>query len=195
MGFTGGGELIFEADVKGGVGMGSESHSCFAGYVFGFSVFISNGIFNLIPVYHQWLHCLTGVHTAIRTCMLTICPSPFCPLTIAVTSTRVSLATKFRMHRSYLLEWPVCAWRSNLRAEEKGRAARKRRVLAAEPMRTILATTIESRKIKQTAGTTTWTATDCRKVKVLLRWTFGFSNRKLTSLLRSAWRAKSASPS
>lgn len=126
--------------------------------------------------------------------MLTICPSPFCPLTIAVTSTRVSLATKFRIHRSYLLEWPVCAWRSNLRAEEKGIAARRRRVLAAGPMRTILATTVKGRMTEQTVKTTIWTATDCRRVELVLSWRFGFSNRKLTSLLKFAWRAKSASP-
>ena len=72
--------------------------------------------------------------------MLTVWPSPFCPLTIAVTSTKVSFATKFRMHRSYLEEWPVCAWRSNLSAKERGRAARRRILLMAKPMRTILAT-------------------------------------------------------
>lgn len=51
------------------------------------------------------------------TCILTRMPSPLLPLTIAVTTTRVSLATKFRMHRSFLVscDWEV-AWRSNLRA-------------------------------------------------------------------------------
>ena len=61
--------------------------------------------------------------------MLTICPSPFCPSTIAVTRTRVSLPTKFRMHLSYLLLWPVCAARSNLSAREKGRTMRNRRAV------------------------------------------------------------------
>ena len=63
------------------------------------------------------------------TCILTICPSPFCPSTIAVTRTRVSLPTKFRIHLSYLLLWPVCAVRSNLSAREKGRTMRNRRAV------------------------------------------------------------------
>lgn len=50
LGCTGGGELVFEADVKGGVGVGGKSHSSFASYIFRFSVFVSNGIFDLVPV-------------------------------------------------------------------------------------------------------------------------------------------------
>lgn len=47
--------------------------------------------------------------------MLTCCPSPLWPLTVAVTTTRVSEATKFLMHRC---RWPAgSAGRSNLRAE------------------------------------------------------------------------------
>ena len=60
-----------------------------------------------------------------RTCILTCCPSPLLPPTIAVTRTRVSLATKFRIHRSYLLLCPVCAERSNFKAKEKGRKNRR----------------------------------------------------------------------
>lgn len=49
--------------------------------------------------------------------MFTRMPSPLLPLIVAVTTTKVSLATKFRIHRSFLLscDWDV-AWRSNLRA-------------------------------------------------------------------------------
>jgi len=54
--------------------------------------------------------------------MLTDMPSPTAPLTVAVTTTRVSLATKFRMHRS----WPCVAPRSNLRACEQ--AAKRTRL-------------------------------------------------------------------
>src|ERR1700753_4104769 len=49
-------------------------------------------------------------------CMLTIIPSPRLPLTIAVTTTSVSLVTKFRMHRSFFALCPGCATSSNLRA-------------------------------------------------------------------------------
>lgn len=51
------------------------------------------------------------------TCMLTRMPSPLLPETIAVTTTRVSLATKFRTHLSFLLSCDCeVAWRSNFRA-------------------------------------------------------------------------------
>lgn len=125
--------------------------------------------------------------------MLTICPSPFCPLTIAVTSTRVSLATKFRMHRSYLLEWPVCACRSNLRAEEKGRAARTRRVLAAEPMRTMLATTVESSRTEH-GWDDSQSIPDCYRIEVLLKMEIWLLQRLIDIPAGLSWRAKSASP-
>lgn len=49
--------------------------------------------------------------------MLTRMPSPLLPETIAVTTTRVSLATKFRTHLSFLLSCDCeVAWRSNFRA-------------------------------------------------------------------------------
>lgn len=49
--------------------------------------------------------------------MFTRMPSPLVPLTIAVTTTRVSLATKFRMHRSFLLSCDCdVACRSNFNA-------------------------------------------------------------------------------
>lgn len=59
------------------------------------------------------------------TCILTTCPSPLLPLIIAVTTTSVSLFTKFRIHRSFLELWPECATRSNLRAWENGRTIRR----------------------------------------------------------------------
>ena len=59
--------------------------------------------------------------------MLTCCPSPLLPDTVAVTTTSVSLLTKFLIHRSFLAECPGCATRSNLRADERvARTARKR---------------------------------------------------------------------
>jgi hypothetical protein len=49
--------------------------------------------------------------------MFTRMPSPLVPLTIAVTTTSVSLATKFRMHRSFLLSCDCdVAGRSNFNA-------------------------------------------------------------------------------
>ncbi len=51
--------------------------------------------------------------------MLTCCPSPFEPPTVTVTTTSVSLATKFRIHRSDFLCWPDgCAVKSNLSATD-----------------------------------------------------------------------------
>jgi hypothetical protein len=62
------------------------------------------------------------------TCILTICPSPLLPLIVAVTTTSVSLVAKFLMHRSFLVLWPECATRSNLRACENGRTTRRIRM-------------------------------------------------------------------
>lgn len=45
---------------------------------------------------------------------MTTMPSPLKPSTLAVTTTSVSLATKFRMHLSF---FPCLASRSNFRAE------------------------------------------------------------------------------
>jgi hypothetical protein len=47
--------------------------------------------------------------------MFTICPSPLLPSSVAVTTTSVSLFTKFRMHRSFLLCGGL-AMRSNFNA-------------------------------------------------------------------------------
>ncbi len=60
----------------------------------------------------------TQGHALSLTCMLTCMPSPLVPSTVAVTTTRVSLATKFRTHRLGLLPL-LWAWRSNLSAFAK----------------------------------------------------------------------------
>lgn len=62
-----------------------------------------------------------------RTCISTFCPSPLFPPTVAVTTTRVSLLTKFRMHRSCGLD---SATRSNLRANDRRGRRQKRRSLS-----------------------------------------------------------------
>lgn len=62
-------------------------------------------------------HHRASVARAVLTCMFTRMPSPLVPLTIAVTTTNVSLATKFRMHRSFLLSCDCdVACRSNFNA-------------------------------------------------------------------------------
>lgn len=54
--------------------------------------------------------------------MFNVWPSPLLPLTVAVTTTNWSLATKFRMHRSFCLDsWPGWACISNFRAVMRGR--------------------------------------------------------------------------
>lgn len=53
--------------------------------------------------------------------MFTTCPSPLVPPTMAVTTTRVSLATKFRIHRWYLALLPGWEARSNLRDHDNCR--------------------------------------------------------------------------
>lgn len=121
-------ELVLEADVECGVRMGCECHSRLTDNVFGSPVLIANCILDLGDEVCQQGVTQAGSHSLCRglTCMLTICPSPFCPSTIAVTRTKVSLDTKFRMHLSYLLLCPVCAARSNLSAQEKGRTTKRR---------------------------------------------------------------------
>jgi hypothetical protein len=56
--------------------------------------------------------------------MLTTIPSPFIPPIVAVTTTKVSLETKFRMHLSDLWLRYGNAWRSNLRASVHTRRSR-----------------------------------------------------------------------
>lgn len=61
----------------------------------------------------------------IHTCIFTIIPSPLDPLRVAVTTTRVSFDTKFRMHLSDFLSWCGYAWRSNLSASAQAKNNRK----------------------------------------------------------------------
>jgi hypothetical protein len=59
--------------------------------------------------------------------MFNVWPSPLLPLTVAVTTTSWSFATKFLMQRSLLADsWPGWAWMSNLRAATRGRRKAKR---------------------------------------------------------------------
>ena len=48
-GRTVGDKLILEADIKGGVRVGGECHSCLAREVFGLAVFVADRIFDLYP--------------------------------------------------------------------------------------------------------------------------------------------------
>lgn len=57
--------------------------------------------------------------------MSTLCPSPLLPSMVAVTTTRVSLLTKLRIHRSCGLD---SACKSNLRAQESSGRSKSSRV-------------------------------------------------------------------
>ena len=122
-------ELVLKADVECGVGVGCECHPSLPNNIFRSSIFIAHCILDLAQSTILAKVAPSLVALGKLTCILTICPSPFCPSTIAVTSTSVSFPTKFRMHLSYLLLWPVCAARSNLSAREKGRRRRDRRTV------------------------------------------------------------------
>lgn len=69
------------------------------------------------------------------TCMLTVMPSPLCPLMIAVTTTSVSFPTKFCMHRHGFCSWPACACRSNLRAWARETNRRTLQAYCSSPLR------------------------------------------------------------
>ena len=144
-------ELVLEADVKSSVGVGCECHSRLSDYILGSSVFIADGVFDLSSAREVSNASFVTAGSELRgplTCMLTTCPSPFMPSTIAVTSTSVSLPTKFRMHLSYLVLEPVCAARSNLRAQEKGRMAMKSSKLCIGVGHAILKTLSSGRVMK-----------------------------------------------
>lgn len=116
-------EYVLEAHIEGGVGVRREYGSLLAGDVSRAAVLVTDGVSDLQGGrYGQGQHekkrkksCFPGIRHG-RTCMLTVWPSPFDPLTMAVTTTNVSLATKFRMHRSFLPSRCGTAARSNLRA-------------------------------------------------------------------------------
>ena len=129
----GGGEDVLEADVEGAVGMGGEGGARLALHVLGFGVVVSEGVEDLknttvqladasMPPYFRFQRSVL----AALTCILRVWPSPRFPLTVVVTTTNWSLATKLRMHLSLLFDsWPGCAWMSNLRAETRGRRTTK----------------------------------------------------------------------
>ena len=75
----------------------------------------------LFPPAQEWLQTQAGL-----TCILTCIPSPFCPDTVAVTTTSVSLPTKFLIHRSFFELWPCWATRSNFSASTIGRKRDRR---------------------------------------------------------------------
>lgn len=123
-------QQVLEADVECSIRVGREDRPLLAGDVLWPAVLVSYRITDLcvgddscqhrfrtgqavvLPAAQQRGRCVGRL-----TCMFTRMPSPLVPLTIAVTTTRVSLATKFRMHRSFLLSCDCdVACRSNFNA-------------------------------------------------------------------------------
>lgn len=100
---------IFKAYVESGVRMGCESQSGLSNYVLWLSVLVVLGIFDLTERSAIASIAKIGSPTSI----FTTCPSPLVPPMVAVTTTKVSLDTKFRMHRWYLPLLPEWACRSN----------------------------------------------------------------------------------
>lgn len=94
-----------------------------------------------------------------HTCMLTTWPSPFEPLTVAVTTTSWSRATKFLMHLSC---FPECVFgmRSNRTAEVRGtrrvkrrkRSSRGDRSPMAEPRRILVSAVDKMEKERERGG-------------------------------------------
>lgn len=126
-------QLVLEADIESRVGVRSECHPSLASEISWLAVFVTHSIADLRrdntnqqPRLHFQVVACGGDRHAL-TCIFTICPSPLLPDTIAVTSTRVSLPTKFRIHLSYFELCPVCACRSNFRAEARGKISRASR--------------------------------------------------------------------
>ena len=106
---------VLKANVKGGVRVGCESHSFLSNYILRSPILIIHSIFDLDKIQSGvFLHLVTEIEGLILTCMFTTCPSPCDPLTVAVTTTKVSFPTKLRIHRWYFAWFPGCAWRSNL---------------------------------------------------------------------------------
>lgn len=90
-----------------------------------FSVLVAHGIPNLSSTRQTSASQAPPAYrpaSSALTCMFTRMPSPLFPDTIAVTTTSVSLPTKFRTHRSFLWSWECeVAWRSNLSARAQAR--------------------------------------------------------------------------
>lgn len=117
-------QKILKADVEGGVGVRCEYGPLLASDILWLSVLVPYSIPDLRR--RGFSICSPCVQrdcpASALTCMLTRIPSPLLPDTIAVTTTRVSLATKFRTHLSFLLSCDCeVAWRSNFRASAQAR--------------------------------------------------------------------------
>lgn len=122
-------QKVLEADIERCVRVGREDCPLLAGDVLWAAVLVPYRITDLCIGDSSCQHhsgqdglCLAAGQVCLRwpgrlTCMFTRMPSPLVPLTIAVTTTNVSLATKFRMHRSFLLSCDCdVACRSNFNA-------------------------------------------------------------------------------
>lgn len=117
---------VLEAYVEGGVGVGGEDGALLADDIFRLAVLVDYVISDLHPSQPRVSWCSMSCNSYImykklvggmqHTRMLTIMPSPLLPPTVAVTTTKVSLATKFRMHRSTFLSLGPRAVRSNFKA-------------------------------------------------------------------------------
>lgn len=94
---------ILKAHIKCRVSVRCESHSLLASNVLRLAIFISYSIPDLKDISNFACQLLNFHHQFQLTCMFTTIPSPLDPLIVAVTTTKVSLETKFRMHRSDFL--------------------------------------------------------------------------------------------
>lgn len=103
--------------------MRCKGHSLLSAYALGPPIFVTHRIFNLPLGQRSWS---SSLGKAARTCMFTLIPSPGSPSTVAVTTTSVSLATKFLTHRSLCLSLCFTAPISNFRASA---TAKKRKML------------------------------------------------------------------
>lgn len=96
-------QVVLKADVKRRVCVRREDGALLAGNVLGPAVLVADGILDLgLLVFLNPSKPVTHRCSVVHTCMFTTWPSPFWPLTVAVTTTSVSLVTKLRMQRG----WP-----------------------------------------------------------------------------------------
>lgn len=114
---------ILEADIKGCVRVRREDRPLLAGDLLGPPVLVAHGVYDLSRA-QPWLASPpsrrgggANWQSARLTCVLSDMPSPLLPLTMTVTTTNVSLPTKFRMHLAFFLSelWDFASM-SNLSA-------------------------------------------------------------------------------